>query len=963
MAAPRGSANWYGQTDYDPSMDGISQETCRDFGHAQYGISGSLDAAETARIQGIDLYQDIGSNALNRLTSALEFNAYYLLNNPIPSTLCDAATTPNTVTLQVYPVDEIGYNEYHNRLGISLPNTLKYLQNTIRQMPDPTEYHIMVYESLTHGGDASAMRPFMLWNSTNSATLQAGTNITSTVTVVPGSSTNSAVALSVTGLPVGVSYSFSPSTVTGSGTSTLTLTASSTATAGSYALNITGTSDSSTYSVPMTLQVNSSTADFSIAASPVSITAVAGDVANFTTTVTPISSYQGSINLSVAAGLPAGATASLSPTIVTNTAPASVLTVQTAGTTAPGAYNLTISATDGVKTHTAQALLIVSSISSACIQQVGNTWVTGTLAAQGGTFTAEWDSTPSTSLNNSNVGLSLGAQTAFTGFAVAARFNPTGQIDARNGGAFVAANVINYTAGTSYHFRAVVNVPANTYSLYVTPAGQSEITVGSNYSFRSEQAGITSIDHWDATSSVGTISVCNMMVDSPDVAMTASPATQTVSAGKGTTYTATVTPLGGYTGNIALSAPNLPSGVTASFNPSTVGGTTNSSTMTVTTNASTAGGVYPLTINGTDGTLTHTAYLELSVNPPCVAPAGNSQTLSVVENVALAVTLSGTIGSGCSSLDTLTYNVATNPAHGALTSTAPYLMYTPIAGYVGSDNFTFTATDANATIQTGSAATVTINVTAPVSAVPVLGNISPAVAAMGSAALTWTVKGSGFSSTSNVLWNGSSRPTTFVSSSQVTAAIPATDLATATIANVTVSTSGTTGASAPMMFAVDTGTATVASATGSFSVTHGQSISFPLTYTNVPTSAQTTVTCYNLPAQTNCSYDALTKAVTLTTGAGTPAGTYQMMVVSLSIPTQSASAQHRDVLMWAGLFGFPLGLMVFGSKRRRWLYSAAAFLCVFLAVSAIGCTSGKSTTLQTSASTAQASTTVTITVY
>jgi hypothetical protein len=66
--------------------------------------------------------------------------------------------------------------------------------------------------------------------------------------------------------------------------------------------------------------------------------------------------------------------------------------------------------------------------------------------------------------------------------------------------------------------------------------------------------------------------------------------------------------------------------------------------------------------------------------------------------------------------------------------------------------------------------------------------------------------------------------------------------------------------------------------------------------------------------------------------------------------------------MWAGLFGFPLGLMVFGSKRRRWLYSAAAFLCVFLAVSAIGCTSGKSATPQTSASTAQASTTVTITV-
>ena len=35
-------------------------------------------------------------------------------------------------------------------------------QNTIRQLSNPTEYHIMVYETLSHGGDASFLQPFLM---------------------------------------------------------------------------------------------------------------------------------------------------------------------------------------------------------------------------------------------------------------------------------------------------------------------------------------------------------------------------------------------------------------------------------------------------------------------------------------------------------------------------------------------------------------------------------------------------------------------------------------------------------------------------------------------------------------------------------------------------------------------------------------------------------------------------------
>ncbi|MDR2012407.1 MAG: alginate lyase family protein, partial [Rhodanobacter sp.] len=78
---PRGAkyTTWYGQTVFDDRVDGISQETCRDFGHTQYGLAGALDAAETAHIQDVDLYNDTESNAMLRLTSALEFHAKYLL--------------------------------------------------------------------------------------------------------------------------------------------------------------------------------------------------------------------------------------------------------------------------------------------------------------------------------------------------------------------------------------------------------------------------------------------------------------------------------------------------------------------------------------------------------------------------------------------------------------------------------------------------------------------------------------------------------------------------------------------------------------------------------------------------------------------------------------------------------------------------------------------------------------------
>jgi hypothetical protein len=75
--------------------------------------------------------------------------------------------------------------------------------------------------------------------------------------------------------------------------------------------------------------------------------------------------------------------------------------------------------------------------------------------------------------------------------------------------------------------------------------------------------------------------------------------------------------------------------------------------------------------------------------------------------------------------------------------------------------------------------------------VPAIAALTPASMTAGSAAFTLTVNGSNFGSQAVVNWNGAARTTTFVSGNQVTAAIPAADIATAGSAAVTVTNPGT----------------------------------------------------------------------------------------------------------------------------------------------------------------------------
>jgi len=138
-----GKTNWNGQTVFNASLSGVSQETCRDLGHTEFGIAATMNIATTAWIQGIDLL----ATEKDRLAAALEFNSALELGNPTPANLCSEPVHLS----KVHATYVLGYNQLHNRLGIPLPTTLDFITKDVLTNPLPIDSgHTQVFEPLTH---------------------------------------------------------------------------------------------------------------------------------------------------------------------------------------------------------------------------------------------------------------------------------------------------------------------------------------------------------------------------------------------------------------------------------------------------------------------------------------------------------------------------------------------------------------------------------------------------------------------------------------------------------------------------------------------------------------------------------------------------------------------------------------------------------------------------------------------
>jgi len=146
-----------------------------------------------------------------------------------------------------------------------------------------------------------------------------------------------------------------------------------------------------------------------------------------------------------------------------------------------------------------------------CVTSAGS-WQNVAFAPQSGSFTAEFDATPQNAAMDGVVGLSNGPAADYSSLAAIVRFNTSGMIDARNGGAYAASAAIPYSAGTTYNFRLVVSVSAHTYSVYVQSGSGAEQLLASTFSFRTEQALASTLNNLGLYASVGSETVCKLAV-------------------------------------------------------------------------------------------------------------------------------------------------------------------------------------------------------------------------------------------------------------------------------------------------------------------------------------------------------------------------------------------------------------------------------------------------------------------
>ena len=244
----------------------------------------------------------------------------------------------------------------------------------------------------------------------------------------------------------------------------------------------------------------------------------------------------------------------------------------------------------------------------------------------------------------------------------------------------------------------------------------------------------------------------------------------------------------------------------------------------------------------------------------------------------------------------------------ASASIAGTFAYSPASGSVlpvGNQTLSamFTPTDAS------DYSPATTSVVLPiVNPVPVLSALTPAHATAGGSAFSLSVNGAGFVPSSFVIWGSTALATQYVSATQLTASVPASAIATAGTAAVTVET-GTPGggSSGALQFELDSASSQGAGSpnftTVTATVSSGSSASYSVTLPSSVVSAS--VSCLDLPAGASCSY--ANGAVTVATAANTPAGTYVITVVFTETLTGVA----------AGFFCLPFLVLPLAIRRRR----------------------------------------------
>ena len=214
----------------------------------------------------------------------------------------------------------------------------------------------------------------------------------------------------------------------------------------------------------------------------------------------------------------------------------------------------------------------------------------------------------------------------------------------------------------------------NVGSMYATDF--HDITSGTSGSY-SAVTGYDLVTGWGSPTPALINALAGTQTQTPDFTIAANPSSLTVIQGGNGNSTVSISGIGGFSSSVALSASNMPSGVTVQFSPTSISGS-QTSTATFMVASGTATGTYAITITGVSGSLSHSTTVNLTVSSPVssysISASPTSLTVTRGSSGSSTITLSGTVtgavtfsASGQGSGTTITFTPSSLSAAGTTT--------------------------------------------------------------------------------------------------------------------------------------------------------------------------------------------------------------------------------------------------------------------------------------------------------
>jgi subtilase family serine protease len=198
---------------------------------------------------------------------------------------------------------------------------------------------------------------FSLSASPSTISIAQGGNGSLTITSTVGGGFDSAVALSASGQPTGVTIGFSPMSITGSGASSMSIGVASTVAAGTYGITVTGTSGGTVETSTVSLTVTGTTPGFSISSSPNTVSIARSSSGHVTISSAVSGGFNSTISLS-ASGQGSQNSVIFSPTSITGGG-SSTMTITVGRRASLGKRTITVSGKSGTATKTTTITLTV----------------------------------------------------------------------------------------------------------------------------------------------------------------------------------------------------------------------------------------------------------------------------------------------------------------------------------------------------------------------------------------------------------------------------------------------------------------------------------------------------------------------------------------------------------------------------------------------------------------------------